>query len=172
MKRNTSAFLIASIILVSLVACHGKKHGPDQASKAVITLSITGSVPAGTLIGSAQATVNLPTGVTAQASPSSANPNVMETNFGIVTASGQATGAVLVFASYIASSATSTMSKVEVNIVKSSGFSTGEFAVANCDIAAGNFPTAADFTVTDFKAVDLNGAALTGLTVGYTVALQ
>jgi hypothetical protein len=173
MKRTlTPKFLLALIILVSLAACHGSSSGPAQPTKAVITLAMTGTLPTGTLIYGARATVNLPTGVTVKASPSSANPNAMETDSAVVTASGQAAGAEIVFASYIASSATTTVGKVEINIAKSTGFSTGDFATVNCVIAAGHSPSAADFTITDFKAIDQNGVTISHLTVGFTADIH
>jgi hypothetical protein len=175
MKRSTiSSVLILLFILVSLAACSsgGGSTNPPPPTKAVITLSMTGTLPAGMLIYGTQATVNLPPGVTAKASPSSANPQALVTDLGVVSASGQAAGAEIASGAYLASSTTPTTYKVDLSVSKSSGFSAGEFAVVNCDIAAGYFPAVTAFTVTDFKAVDQNGATLTGLTVGHTVAIQ
>jgi hypothetical protein len=174
MKRSTiSSLLIILFILVSLTACGGGgNNSSPPPTKAVITLSMTGTLPAGTLIYGTQATVNLPTGVTVKASPSSANPQAMVTDLGVVSASGQAAGAEIASGLYLVSSTTPTTYKVELSVSKSSGFSAGEFAVVNCDITAGYFPAVTAFTVTDFKAVDQNGATLTGLTVGQGVAIQ
>jgi hypothetical protein len=52
------------------------------------------------------------------------------------------------------------------------GFSGGKFAAADCDIATGSFPAAANFSVTDFNIVDQNSAPIPGLTVSYTAAIQ
>ena len=176
MKMTTlSGLLITCFILVSLVACGGGGGGgsaPVQPTKAVISLSMTGSLPSGALVYGTQATLNLPTGVTVKASPSSANPQVMVTDTGVVSASGQAAGAETVLATYLASSTTASMSKVELYMAKSGGFSAGEFAVVNCDIAAGHFPAAADFTITDFKTFDSNGLTASGLTAGLTASIQ
>ena len=81
---TTSGLLITFFILASLVACGGSSSSsaPVQPTKAVITLfsTATGALPAGTLIYTTQATINLPAGVTVKASPSSANPQVMVVN--------------------------------------------------------------------------------------------
>lgn len=171
MKKITTSgfFLMALIIFASFTACHSSSSSEPAATRAVITLatSATGSTP---LIYGVQATVNLPAGVTVKASSSSGT--AMDTDTGVVVASGQAAGAELVHASYVASSATLTMGKVEVFVAKSSGFSSGEFALVTCDIAAGSSPGATDFTVTDFKAVDQNGATIAGLTAGFTASMQ
>jgi hypothetical protein len=175
MKMTTlSGLLITCFILVSLVACGGGGGGssPAQPTKAVITLSMTGSLPTGTLIYGTQATVNLPAGVTAKASPSSSNPQVMVTDAGVVSASGQAAGAESVLATYLTSSTTPATHKVALHMAKSVGFSVGEFAVVNCDIAAGSFPAAVDFTVTDFTTFDSNGLTISGLAAGLTAAIQ
>jgi hypothetical protein len=62
--------------------------------------------------------------------------------------------------------------KVKVNVVNVNGFVTGEFVTVNCDVATGVFPSAVDFNVTDFQPFDLNGAAITGLTAGFTVDIK
>jgi hypothetical protein len=172
MKKSTlSAFLILLFALSSLAACHGHKSD-DQPVKAVITLSTSGALPAGTLIYGARATINLPAGVTAKASPSSADPSQMVTDNGVVVAAGASVGAELVLASYTTSTTTPPTHSIELNVAKSDGFSTGDFVTVNCDIAAGSNPAATDFPVTDFEAVDQNGATITGLTVGMTAAIQ
>ena len=172
MKKFTlSGFLILLFVLSALTACHGSK-GNDQTTKAVITLSTSGTLPAGTLIYGAQATIHLPAGVTAKASPSSADPSKMVTDNGVVVATGTSVGAEIVLATYLTSTSTPTTYAVESYIAKSSGFSTGDYMTVNCDIAAGSNPAATDFSVSDFKAVDVNGATITGLTVGWTAAIQ
>ena len=172
---TTSGLLITCFVLVSLVACGGGgSSAPAPPTTAVVKLSslATGSIPAGTMIYGAQATVNLPAGVTVKASPSSANPQVMVTNVGVVSASGQAAGAETVLASYLASSSTASTSKIELYVAKSGGFLAGEFADLNCDITAGYLPSAADFTVTDFKTFDSNGLSIPGFIVGFTATIQ
>jgi hypothetical protein len=171
---TTSGLLIICFILVSLVACGGgSSSAPAPPTTAVIKLfsTETGALPAGTLIYGTQATVNLPKGVTVKASPSSANPQVMVVNDTVVSASGQAAGAILT-ATYLASSTTPSTYKVELKMAKSDGFPAGEFAVLNCDITAGYAPAAADFTVTDFTTRDSSGLLIPGFTVGFTAAIQ
>jgi hypothetical protein len=170
-RKTHLGFLVIVIMLVSLAACSGSSGSPTQYTRAVVSISMTGSLPAGTLIYGAQATVNLPPGVTVKATPSASNPAVLVTDTGVVSPSGQASGAEAVFATYVATSATSTTNKVDLYVGKSSGFPVGEFVTLNCDISEGSFPEATDFTVTDLKAEDQNGAAITGLTVGYTTEI-
>jgi hypothetical protein len=178
MKITTrSGFVITLCMLVSLAACSGGggSSAPVPPTKAVITLttlSMTGSLPAGTLIYGAEATVNLPAGVTVKASPSSENPQVMVTDNGVVSASGQAAGAETYLATYLASSTTPTTYKVELSVAKSIGFLVGEFVTVNCDITAGYSPAATDFTVTGFKAVDQSGVEISNIAVGFTAAIQ
>ncbi len=175
-KTIHTSHMLMAFILTALAACGGGGGGgggtqPVQHTKAIITLASTGSLPAGTLIYGAQATVRLPAGVTAKASPSNMNPQVLVTDTGVVTASGQAVGAASVLATYATGSTAGTY-KVDVYVAKIDGFPAGEFATVNCDIAAGSYPAAANFSVTDFAATDQNGAPITGLTAGYTAELQ
>jgi len=168
--KKTALSALLMIILMSLAACHGK--GSDQPTKAVITLSTSGSLPAGTQIYGAQATIKLPAGVTTKASPSSTDPTKMVTDSGVVIATGSSVGAESVLATYVTSTSAPTTYSVELYVAKSSGFSTGDFVTVNCDIADGTNPSVSDFSVSDFKAVDQNGATITGLTIGMTAAIQ
>lgn len=172
MKKTLQAGAAIVLILFSLIACSSKSSDTRVApTTAVVTLSTTGTLNTGTQIFAAQATVNLPAGVTAKAGPSASNAQVMVTDAGVVTASGQATGAEVILATYVTGSAPSTY-KVKISVGKSSGFATGDFATVKCDVAAGSFPAATDFTITDFEAFDQYGAQITGLTPGYTVSIQ
>jgi hypothetical protein len=90
-----------------------------------------------------------------------------QTDPGVVAASGNATGAELVIGTYSASNKT-----VSLSVIKSSGFSVGEFATVSCDISAGTFPTSTDFSVTNFTAFDTNGAVVTGLTATITATIN
>lgn len=173
MKKFTlSGFLVLLFILSLLAACGHKSHDQAQPTQAVITLSTSGSIPAGTLIYGAQATLKLPAGVTAKASPSNVNPMTMVTDSGVVVATGTSVGAENVLATYATLTTTPATHSVEVYVTKSSGFSTGDFVTIHCDITAPAKPSVADFSIADFKAVDQNGATLTGLTLGMTAAIQ
>ncbi len=133
-------------------------------------ISTSGTLPAGTKIGGIQVTVNLPAGVTAKASLYSAGSSTMVTDTGVIMASGTAAGSYT-SGVYLAGATASTY-KVSMGVVNANGFSTGEFAQVSCDIAAGSSPTAADFSLSSPTVVDLNGATLIGINLGFTVAFQ
>jgi hypothetical protein len=158
--------------LTTMIGCGGGGGGgaAPPSTKAIVTLSTAGTLPAGTQIGGIQVTVNLPAGVTARASLYSAGSSTMITDAGVITASGTAAGSTT-SGVYLAGTAASTY-KINMGVVNGSGFSTGEFAQVSCDIAAGSSPVAADFSLSSFTAVDLNGVPLAGLTPGITVAFQ
>jgi hypothetical protein len=168
MKKTILTGLMMTLVFLS--ACGGGGGGGGNApavqySKAVLTLSSSGT---GTINGIV-ATVNLPAGVTVKASPSPVNSSVLDTDPGVVVASGPAAGANYVLATYVT---TTTSSQVRIQVVSSGGFLAGEFAVVNCNIAAGYNPAAADFTITNQKAVDLGGASMPGITFGLTSLMQ
>lgn len=148
---------------VMLAACGGGGGGggPAQPTAAVIKLSVEGT-PSGTPIGGIQATVTLPSGVSVKATQ-----NPPQTDDNVVLASGGAANAEFVLGTYSTSS-----NAVTVYVTKSDGIAVGEFATVNCDIAAGTFPTAADFSVTGLSAWDVNGATVTGLAASFTAAIN
>lgn len=177
--KKTSLFvqLMLAAGLAAMIGCHGGGGGGGAApasTKAIVTLSTTGTLPAGTQINGIQITLNLPAGVTAKASPYSAgSPTILVTDAGVVISSGTATGSYASGA-YLANTAASTY-KINIGIAQASdsGFSAGEFAQVSCDIAAGGSPVAADFSLASFIATDKNGVELTSLlTPGFTVSFQ
>lgn len=133
------------------------------APTAVLKLSTQGTLPAGTLIGGVDVTMNLPEGVTARADSAGA------TEAGVVAASGDAQGGTAV-AKYTDASG-STPGQVRAAVVKAQGFTTGEFVTINCDFT-GTAPTAAGFTVAALSVTDVNGVAITGLSVTPAVQIQ
>lgn len=175
MKKTLLSGLIVFLVSLSLAGCGGGGDSSGaaatvQATKAMLTLSTQGTVPPSTQIGGIEVTVNLPAGVTVKASPSPSNAAILVTDANVVTAVGSAAGAEVVQAT----AAANTPSAVTIMIAKSGGFPAGDFAFVSCDIASGvtTTPAAADFSLTNFKAVDLNGQPLTGLTPGFTAAIQ
>ena len=175
MKKNS--FLIHAVlatIVAALIGCGGGGGGGGAAApatKAIVTLSATGTLPAGTQIGGITVTLNLPAGVTAKASPYSAGSSTaMVTDAGVVAASGAAAGSYA-GGGYVSGTAASTY-KIVLGVAGANGFSAGEFAKVSCDIASGSSPAAAEFSLSNFVAKDVNGAALAGLTPGFTVAFQ
>ena len=169
MKKTTlSGLLICILALFTIAGCKGSNDEEPQPTTAVVTIMSQGT---STQIGGIDVTLDLPAGVTVKATPDSANPAVQVTNADVVAASGAATGANTgTIATYTAATSTAP-GRVMVQVANADGFGTGEFVTVNCDIAAGSFPKATDFTVTVVKAVDINGVAI-GLTAGDTADIK
>jgi hypothetical protein len=148
-----------------LFACGGGGGGgnsaPPQPSTAVIKVAAQGT-PSNSPISGIQVILHLPAGVSVKSAQSAP-----QTDPGVVTATGNAAGAELVIGTY--SVANNTLS---LSVIKSSGFAAGEFATVNCDIAAGTFPVAADFSLSNLAPFDTNGAAVTGLTAAFTASIN
>jgi hypothetical protein len=159
-KIAISSLLILTLTLTILSACGGGGGGGvtlTQPTSAVLTLStaVTGTIPATTTINSYNVTITLPAGVTVK---STVNPP--ETDAGVVTASGKASGALV---SGVYTAATSTLpGTVKVYVASASGFDAGEFCKVNGDIAAGYYPTASSFaqpTLDDATGFDSNSSS-------------
>ena len=117
---------------------------------AVVTVATQGTLPAGTVIGAIQATLNYSTpGLT-----------IADAN---VVVSGPA--AVVPFTFLFPNTATA--GQVTMGLISGlTGIQTGEFATATFSIAAGNLPTAANFSIAAGATVsDLNGAPIPGISV-------
>lgn len=165
------------MFIIALFTIAGCKTGNDinhqQPTTATLKVSSQGTLASGTQIGAVDATVNLPAGVTVQSTPDSVNAAVLVMNAGVVAASGVVSAATNTYMLGVYTAATATApGKVVIKQVITRGCGIGEFVTVNCDVAAGAFPTAADFSVTDFKAYDLNGAVITGLTPGFTADIK
>jgi len=161
---SQSSLMIIALALALLSACSGSGGGegdnnnvPVQPTNAVLTLSttVTGAIPATTTINSYDVTITLPEGVTVKASPDSINPSVMTTDPGVVTPTGNASGAS-VSAIYTAANG-GNPGTVKVHIASGTGFSAGKFCTINGDVAAGAYPAPADFlapTLDDATGID------------------
>jgi hypothetical protein len=153
------------VIIFTLASCGGGGGGgdtptPPPPTKAIMKIATTGS-PSASPIGIVQARLNLPSGVSVKATQ-----NI--TDSGVVTASGNATatpGSLIESGIYSSGSVT-------VTIANTSGFAVGEFATVNCDIAAGSFPKASDFSITNLDARDLNGNVISGLTPTFAATIN
>ncbi len=170
MKKTLLFGLLVSLITVfTLTACSSDSSDPlPIPTTATVKIMATGTLASGVLIGGIDVNLTLPAGVTVKATADAINPAVMVTDANVVVASGVAIGAnTLTTATYDASTSTAV-----IHLANDTGFTTGEFVTINCDIAAGSVPTATSFGVSGLNAVDLNGAAIAGLTEGYTAALQ
>ncbi len=137
-----------SLALALLSACSGGGGGVTvtQPTTAILTLasSVTGLIPADTIITAYEVTIDLPAGVSVKSS----NPPQVDAD--VVTPSGTGVGAG-VLASYTPSTGSSP-GQVKIILVstQSNGFTAGELSKVNCDIAAGFSPAASDFTQYSF----------------------
>ncbi len=169
-KRTLSAWMIFLATVMTVSACGGGGGGGGgtpihQPTTAAIKLFTAGT--ATTLYG-IDATLNLPTGVTVK----STTPPAPDS--GVVTsalASGTTGTSALLTAVYTAA-ANGQPGTVRVLIVSANGFSVGEFATVNADIAAGSSPLATGFTLGNVSATDAGGNAITGITSALTVDIQ
>jgi hypothetical protein len=161
---SVHALLLA--VLFMLPACKGSSP-ETQPTSAVVKLSTAGAIPGGRKIGAIDVVLTLAPGVTLKSTTNPPQPDA-----GVVTASGAATNSLLA-ANYTAPTGT-LPGKVRIVLISAFGFSAGEFAAVNGDIAAGYNPRAADFSVTDFAVTDseTSPSPLTGLTPGLSVDFQ
>jgi hypothetical protein len=147
---------ITDITATNLVAIGG--------SSALLKLSTQGTLAGGSSIGGIEVTVNLPAGVTVKADTSG-------TLVGVVTTSGVVPTGSLVQARYIPASGIG-QGSIKIALIEAMGFGIGEFVTVNCDVSVGAIPSAIDFSLTDFKPVDLNSAAIAGLSVTFTADIK
>jgi hypothetical protein len=144
---------------------------PSQPTTAILTLSTAGSIPAGTTINSYVITITLPAGVTVKSTA-----NQPETDDGVVTAAGTATGASTLGV-YTPATDTSP-GTVKVYVASANGFDPGVFCNVKCNLSAGQRPNASDFvplTLDDATGMDasLSTVILTGeLSLMATAVLQ
>ncbi len=172
--KNTkiAAFIIFVVTALCMAGCGSGGGGGTTASatptQAVITLSTQGT-PSPQPITSAQVTLTLPAGVTVAADQNGNTSN------GVVQASGSATGAVMAQGIYTPATSTAP-GTVQVFIVKSGGFSAGEFATVTCNFT-GATPSATSFSLSNFAAYNgtvdstgnvTNATVITGLTPAFT----
>jgi hypothetical protein len=177
--HSIKIFLLLSAAM-SIIGCGGAGAGgaipvPTPApapTKAVVKIAAAGALTSGTLIGGLDVVLGLPAGVSVQAAPDASNASVLVTSTGVVVASGAAAGTgTMVMGTYTAASG-STAGSVAIHVADANGFGTGQFATVTCDLATGVTPTAADFSLSSFGAVDLNGVAIHGLTPQLAVTVQ
>jgi hypothetical protein len=163
--------LLIMIILgsIALSACGGGGSSdvvvvPTRSAKAVMKIETVATPDySGTLISGITVTVDLPAGVSVNATPGD-----LITDSSVVLASGVTGTNAWAYFTYDAAAR-----KVVIYVASldQTGFGTGEFVTVNCVIDSGK-PTAADFGVEGVEATDVNGAAIAGLTAGYTVAIH
>ena len=172
-KTLISRLLIFIFALLIIFGCRSTPPEPPmphvQPKFAELYISTQGTTS--TLIKSIDVTICLPSGVTVKATPDVGNPSILITNPGVVGVSGVAIAGNPTATGLYTAATASAPGKVMVHVADSAGFATGKFVAVSCDVANGSFPNVADFSLIDFKPVDLNGVAITGLTVGFTAEI-
>jgi hypothetical protein len=168
-RKSWKALFSLIVALISLTACGGNvstQTTNTQKTRAVVKIATAGTLPVGTLIGGIDITLTLAPGVTAK---STANPP--EIDAGVVVASGVASTSSQVLSTYTPPTG-SAQGKAHLLVVNANGFRAGEFATFTGNIATGNNPTAAAFSVTSLTATDLNGSPIGNLRGTLTVINQ
>lgn len=133
------------------------------ATKAVLTVSLQGTLAAGTSIGGVDVTVTLPAGVTAKVKAGST-----ETDDGVVVVSGKGIGST-VLANYTAAAATAP-GTIRIGLINASGITAGEMLTLNLDIG-GAVPSVTGFGTTGLNVVDVDGTAIGGMAAALTLQL-
>ncbi|HUI46110.1 MAG TPA: hypothetical protein VL122_09045 [Nitrospirota bacterium] len=184
MKIKPSYMLIALLILctVLLLSCGGNLSSGTSGSGgtgggsgggggtttgptvAILTLSTAGATSS---IYGLDFILNLPTGVTVLDSYS---PPATDSN--VIVASGPNASGTILSGVYTQATGTATQATVHVLVANANGLGLGQFCTVNTKIAAGNNPTAADFSITAFSAVDASGNPVTGITPGFTADIH
>jgi len=118
----------------------------NQPTLVTVKLATTGTLPGGTLIGGIQAiaTANPSSGLTIQDSD--------------VTLSGVSGGSLL-------QPNTTDVASIQLGLINTTGFTTGEFVTLKYHVANGTFPVAGSFGVTTVSVVDTNAQNIPGVTV-------
>jgi len=146
-----------------------------KTSSAVLTLSTSGTLPSGSLIGAIDVRIDLPVGVSLKATSSQINAAILLPDSGVVVLQGAAATAQsqMLTATY----ETGTTNKVYIRLINANGLAVGAFVTVNCDVAGGNTPSATSFVVTPnvtgtTGVFDLNTSALSDISVKYSATIQ
>ena len=135
-----------------------------QQTKAVLQVSSVGS--AGVKLSGVGITIHLPSGVT----PKTDSNGVVST---VVTPSGVAVGSSMTPPQYTpAQSGTPGTLSFVLASNSAAGFGPGEFVTVNLDIAPGSSVKASDFTLSDFKPIDLNYANINGMSASFAADIN
>jgi len=118
----------------------------NQPTLVTVKLATTGTLPGGTLIGGIQAI--------ATANPSS-GLSIQDSD---VTLSGVSGGSLL-------QPNTTDVASIQLGLINTTGFTTGEFVTLKYHVANGTFPVAGNFGVTTVSVVDTNAQNIPGVTV-------
>jgi hypothetical protein len=159
MMNVMSLVLAAAVALVT--GCGGGSgggsapSGPAASSTFTLKPSLQGPLASGASIGSIDLTLSLPAGTTVRAD---SNGQALD---GVVTPSGGAAGS-LVVARYTPADS-SQRAKLRIVLINARGFTTGEFATVQCDLAPGSTPAIGDFTWAALAVTDVDSKAIRGL---------
>lgn len=147
MKRSYLRFILFVVTTcLILAACSGSANNSNnsgstntQPTTATIEFgtTVTGAIPANTIITGYDLTFRLPAGVTVK----SAVPPT--TDNGVVTATGSASGSLITAVYSPATGAEP--GTVRIILANADGINVGEFSTVICDIAGGYSPAPADF---------------------------
>jgi hypothetical protein len=165
MKSRILSWLAMSVFsALVLFGCGGGGGGgsstpqPPAGTNIIATIGLTGTLNAGQSIGGVDVVLNLPAGVSAVADGTG------ETAAGVVVPVGGAAGSLPV-GKYTAA-AGGNPGTVRVVLVKTAGFSTGDFVTINLAYTAGSKPNQNDFSTGALSVIDASNSstAITGLT--------
>ena len=172
MKKITLFVLVTGVCALFLYAGCGGGDGttppppPALPTTAVVTLTSSGTLPAGKQMGATDVAINIPASVSIKATPGKASSS-MVTYSGLAVVSGVAAGTnAMSLATY------TPPNQVSVRVANPNGFGIGEFATVTFDIASGSEVVPAEFSVGTFTAVDLNGVPISGLSGELAVVLK
>ncbi len=174
MKCNVFVkLLICTAAILSFAGCGGGDDPAPAPTAAVVTLSTTGTLATGSLIGGVDVTVTLPPGVSVKSQLSTNGKFV--TDAGVVTKTGVAVNAQFLVANHIPGTGGSP-DKVSIQVAAGDGFATGDIIVLNC-VLNGSVPLPTDFILIPNTGatgvVDAaSGADLAGITIKYSAVIQ
>ncbi len=145
MKRALLQFILPFAVFTALASCSsssrstngGTNTAPPTSAVIVFATSVSGTLPANTVITGYDLTFTLPSGVTVK---SSVPPT---TDDGVVQATGAASGSMITAVYSPATGAGN--GTVRIMLADAEGFNAGEFSTVVCDIADGHQPDPSDF---------------------------
>lgn len=154
--KNILNYLALTLTLLTLAACGGGGGGgggdtqqPPAKTTAILTINLTGTLPATTAIAGADFTLTLPANVTAKTTNGAVDS-------GVVTLSGTFAGGTQTPAIYTAAtaSAPATLKVTLANPTPAGVTQVGEVAKITLQLANGVTPTANSFVVSSFSVID------------------
>ena len=157
-------FLLLLAVSFAMFGCGGGGSGGVAPTKAVLTVSLQGTLAAGTSIGAVDLTVTLPAGVTAKV-----KAGTFETADGVVVASGNGLGSIVV-GNYTVAAATAP-GTIRIGLLSANGITTGEILTLNLDIS-GAAPSISGFSTTGLSVRDINNNPIGGMAAALTLQLN